>query len=219
MIEVLFFAVTREHVGHSSIELDAMDGATLGTCISHVMALYPTLKPLKPYIRFALNETFCSDLSTPLADGDVVAFIPPVSGGLEVPVLTNDPIDRERIESCVLGDDAGALVCFTGRVRNHTGAHAVMHLDYEAYGSMAIKTLTAIRVSVEEAFPEVRIALQHRLGRLGIGEVAVFIAVASPHRAAAFEACQSLIDRLKKDVPIFKKESRGDGSIWVGLGP
>ena len=195
MIEVLFFAVARERTGCSRIELPEDEFHTLGLCIERVMEMHPSLVPLKPYLRFALNETFCVDMDARVEAGDVIAFIPPVSGGVELPILTEEAIDREQIEALVLGDDTGALVSFTGRVRNHTQEHRVTHLDYEAYGPMATKTLQAIRDEVKDSFPGVRIALQHRLGRLEIGEVAVFIAVASAHRAVAFSACQTLIDR------------------------
>jgi molybdopterin synthase catalytic subunit len=84
---------------------------------------------------------------------------------------------------------------------------------------MALKVMAQIRGEVEAQWPGVRIACAHRLGVLPVGEIAVVVAAAAPHRAAAFAACQRYIDRLKEDVPIFKREVRGDGSVWVGMGP
>ena len=119
----------------------------------------------------------------------------------------------------VVGPDRGGVVTFTGVVRDHTGAHEVERLEYEAYEPMALKVLEEIRAEAGARFPGVRLAVHHRLGVLGIGEAAVVVVAAAPHRAAAFTACAFVIDRLKEDVPIFKKEVRGDGSVWVGLGP
>ena len=108
---------------------------------------------------------------------------------------------------------------FTGTVRDHTGPHGVVRLEYEAYEAMALKVLDQIGHEVADRFPGARVAIHHRLGVLEIGEAAVLIAVSTPHRAEAFAACAHAIERLKADVPIFKREVRTDGSVWVGLGP
>ena len=178
----------------------------------------PSLEGCLPYVRFAVNERFEYDLSRILEDGDTVALIPPVSGGLEPALLTGETLDPRVVEASVYSDECGAVVTFAGRVRNHTGEHQVVHLEYEAYGSMAERVFLELLQECRTAYPGVRIAVQHRIGLLSIGETAVVIAAASPHRADAFAACQTFIERLKEDVPIFKKEARGDGSVWVGMG-
>jgi molybdopterin synthase catalytic subunit len=110
-------------------------------------------------------------------------------------------------------------VTFTGCVRDHTGEHGVVRLEYEAYAEMAERVMDAIVGEAEALHPGARVAIRHRLGVLGVGELAVVIAASAPHRAAAFEACRFTIERLKADVPIFKKEVRTSGEVWVGLGP
>ena len=219
MINVLYFAVVRERVGRDGDQVDWSEGVTLGALRDQLVSRYPVVADLLPYVRFAVNQVFVSDLEHPLSDEDEVALIPPVSGGVAPALLTYEPIDGDALAESVYGNDCGALVTFAGRVRNHTGRHGVLHLDYEAYGAMAERVLNELLNEVVLLFPDVRLAVQHRLGHLNLGETAVFIAAASPHRAEAFAACQRLIDRLKEDVPIFKKEARGDGSVWVGLGP
>jgi len=219
MIEVLYFAIIRERIGRSEEGFEWQAGMTMSVLADTLLSRYPAIEPFLPHVRFALNETFVNDLSVSLSDGDVVALIPPVSGGNHIPLLTMEPIETQKLSEAVFGEDCGALVTFEGRVRNHTGAHQVLHLDYEAYGSMAERVLQELLNEVGAQFPTVRMCVQHRLGHLTLGDTAVAIVSAAPHRAAAFESCQRLIDRLKEDVPIFKKEARDDGSIWVGLGP
>ena len=133
--------------------------------------------------------------------------------------LHDAPLDARAVEALVAGPDRGAVVTFTGTVRDHTGAHRVDHLEYEAYRSMALKVMAQIRDEAAERFPGLRVAIHHRLGTLGVGEAAVVIAVSAAHRADTFAACSFVIERLKQDVPIFKKEVRADGTVWIGLGP
>ncbi len=132
--------------------------------------------------------------------------------------LTDDPLEPSLVERLVRADDRGAVLAFVGLVRDHTGPHRVERLEYEAYRPMAVKVFEGIRAEVDERWPGTRVAIHHRLGHLAVGEVAVVIAVAAPHRAETFDACRYAIERMKADVPIFKKEVRTDGSVWVGLG-
>jgi molybdopterin converting factor subunit 1 len=218
-IQVLFFAAARERVGLNAAHFDLDPGATLGALREALLAAHPPLEALQRHVRWARNEHFTRDFDTPLAEGDVVALIPPVSGGAPRVLLTHDPLDARAVEALVAGPDRGGLVTFTGTVRDHTGPHGVVRLEYEAYASMATRVLEQIAHEVVERWPAARVAIHHRLGALEIGEAAVVIAVSTAHRAAAFEACAYTIERLKADVPIFKKEIRTDGSEWVGLGP
>jgi MoaE-MoaD fusion protein len=218
-LEVLFFAAARERVGASEQSVTLPDGASVTDLLDHLVAAHAALRPLLPYLRVAVDEAFVSDLSLPLSGGQVVALIPPVSGGNAEVALSHAPLQADAIEALVAGPDRGALVTFEGRVRDHTGDHSVERLEYEAYETMALKTLLRIRDAAQSRWPSVRAAVHHRLGVLAIGEAAVVVAVSAPHRAPAFEACRFIIEELKKDVPIFKREVRGDGTIWVGLGP
>jgi molybdopterin synthase catalytic subunit len=113
---------------------------------------------------------------------------------------------------------AGALALFSGVVRDQTGGRRVKFLEYEAHGPMALAKMREIGAAIRSRWPTItRIALVHRIGRLEIGESSVMIAVSSPHRAQAFEACRFAIDTLKETVPIWKKEHFEDGEVWVGL--
>jgi molybdopterin synthase catalytic subunit len=113
----------------------------------------------------------------------------------------------------------GGIVTFTGMVRRHSRGITVDHLEYEAYGPMAVRVMTQLCDEIEAEIAGVRLAVEHRVGRLAIGDIAVVIAAAAPHRAEAFAACRAMIDRLKDRVPIWKKEVGDDGAEWIGLGP
>jgi molybdopterin synthase catalytic subunit len=116
-------------------------------------------------------------------------------------------------------DSAGGIVEFVGTVRNQTKGKTVLFLDFEAYAPMAIKEMTKIAEQAKKQFALEKIAIHHRIGKLEIGETAVVIAVAAPHRKAAFDACSFAIDTLKETVPIWKKEYFEDGSVWVSATP
>jgi molybdopterin synthase catalytic subunit len=109
----------------------------------------------------------------------------------------------------------GALALFLGVVRNEHAGRSVLHLEYEAYESMALSEMQAIEREARRRWPITEIRIVHRLGRMEIGETSVAVAVASPHRREAFEACRFAIDTLKKTVPIWKKEFYADGAVWL----
>ncbi len=218
-ITLLLFAAARERAGVGSAELALPDGATLADLVAAATARWPALEALWPYVRLAVDEAFVSDLRAPLRPGAEVAVIPPVSGGHPRVALVETPLDARTVEGLVVGPDRGGVVTFVGAVRDHTGEHGVTRLEYEAYPAMALRVLGDIVAGAEAEWPSVRAAVHHRVGVLAVGEAAVVVAVAAPHRGPAFAACQAIIDRLKADVPIFKKEVRTDGSVWVGLGP
>lgn len=133
--------------------------------------------------------------------------------------LTNNPIDVAQVIASVDDDAAGAVNTFIGTVRNRTDGRRVVRLEYEAYDSMALKEMEKLADIVRQRWPVEKLAIHHRKGVLHIGEVAVVIAVATPHRQAAFEACQYTIDTLKQTVPIWKKEIFEDGEVWVAAHP
>ena len=130
--------------------------------------------------------------------------------------FTTERIALEPLLEEVRGDECGALACFLGVVRDHARGRRVLHLDYEAYPPMAEVQMRLLFEEARARFGLERALVVHRTGRLAIGEASVAIVVATPHRAAAFDACRHLIDRLKETVPIWKKETYADGSAWIG---
>jgi molybdopterin synthase catalytic subunit len=130
-------------------------------------------------------------------------------------LLVREPIDAPALIHHVRTPGDGAIVTFDGCVRNQSHGHRTLYLDYEAYESMALSKIREIAAQLHARFPIDRVAIAHRLGRLEIGETSVFIAVSSPHRPAAFEACRFAIDTLKRTVPIWKKEYFEDGAVWA----
>jgi len=129
--------------------------------------------------------------------------------------FTREAIDAAALIDHVRAAEDGAVVTFDGCVRNHSHGRPTLYLDYEAYESMALTKMREIAAQIRAKFPIHRVAMAHRLGRLQIGETSVFIAVSSPHRPAAFDACRFAIDTLKRTVPIWKKEYFEDGAVWA----
>lgn len=134
-------------------------------------------------------------------------------------VITDSPLNPEACREAVADSSCGGQVVFTGAVRDHTGDRQTSYLEYEAYTPMAEKVLLEIFHKAKEAFPVKAMVVHHRTGTLQIGEIAVVVAVSAAHRKAAFEACMFIIDELKRDVPIWKKEISPDGSEWVSSRP
>jgi len=130
--------------------------------------------------------------------------------------ITDRPIDAEAVRTAVLGPGNGAVVVFHGAVRNRTGARRVTHLEYEAFEPMAVAGMARIAEALGQEHGIAALACTHRIGRLEIGEDAMVVAVSAPHRAAALAALEAFIVRLKRDVPIWKKEHFEGGAVWVG---
>jgi len=216
-VRTRLFARLREQAGVESETLELPAGSTLKDVYEALRLGHPAL-PDRAAVRAALNQEF-SDWTAEVADGDEVAFIPPVSGGAHgVGVLfelTEDPLDARRLEAAVAHKGAGAICTFTGIVRDTSRGRSVTHLDYEAYAEMAIAQMRKIGDEIAERWPEARVAMAHRTGKLEIGEASVVVAVSCPHRAEAIAACKWGIDRLKESVPIWKKEHAADGTYWI----
>ena len=224
-LRVLFFGMLRDLVGCPAEEIELPDGANLGSVFDRYASRHPRLRDLAPSIVAARNQEF-ADLATRLADGDEVAFLPPVSGGsdpdpMEIDsgghyfALTRCPIDTREVVARVLNGADGAVVTFEGVVRNNTKGRPTLYLDYECYEGMALKILAKIGCEIAGSHAVTRVAMVHRLGRMLIGETSVAVIVTAPHRKAAFEAALDGINRLKKLVPIWKKEYFVDGEVWV----
>ncbi|HEX8910248.1 MAG TPA: molybdenum cofactor biosynthesis protein MoaE, partial [Anaeromyxobacteraceae bacterium] len=151
-------------------------------------------------------------------DGAEVAVIPPVSGGAPRCRVVERPLALDEAVAAVRAPGRGAVVTFEGDVRGETQGRPVVRLEYEAYLPMAERTLARLAEELEREHGAA-VAIVHRVGHLAPGEAAVVIACAAPHRTPAFRACEAAIERLKHEVPIWKREVFQDGGVWVGLGP
>ncbi|MBV9404568.1 MAG: molybdenum cofactor biosynthesis protein MoaE, partial [Acidobacteriaceae bacterium] len=177
----------------------------------------------RPSILFARNREFTA-ADAVLANDDEVAFLPPVSGGTGPAIedekghffaITREAIDTQKLRQRLQTPADGAVVVFEGVVRNHTRQRATLYLDYECYEGMALQEMTRIGREIANQFEIDRMGIIHRLGRLQIGETSVAIVITAAHRKPAFEAALEAINRLKREVPIWKKEFFADGAVWV----
>jgi len=224
-VRTLFFGMLKDLAGRSSDSLNLPENATLGDVVAHYEELIPRLGELAASIAVSINQEFAGPDSK-LKDGDEIAFLPPVSGGLQEPdreriarrsysSIVREKINTQAVLARLKQPSDGAAVVFDGVVRDNTRGRRTLYLDYEAYEDMALKQMDALAGQTLEQFPIRDVAVVHRLGRLEIGETSVLIVVASAHRAAAFEACRWIIDTLKRTVPIWKKEYFEDGAVWA----
>jgi len=213
-ITLKFFAVVRERLGKSEMTLDLPEGSTVADARTRVDEMAGDAAPLVQRSMVMLNQEYAGPEET-LSDGDEIAFIPPVSGGDHFKVHA-DPLDTQAIAASVEDPGAGAIVTFAGVVRDNARGRKVLWLDYEAYPEAAEKMLARIGEEMREKWPVLKVAIEHRTGRLNIGEASVVIAVSSAHRDAAFEASAYAIERIKEIVPIWKKEFYEDGETWIG---
>jgi MoaE-MoaD fusion protein len=218
-IQVLYFAAARERAGTAKETIELPEGSNVGAALDELGRRHPPLAALVPHLRVAVNQEFAarSDL---VPEGCELALIPPVAGGaLGLFRIVDREPRLEEVVAAVGGLGQGGLVTFSGVVRDQTRGKRVVRLEYEAYPAMAEKKLAEVGAEAEAKWPGARLAIVHRTGTLIPGQVAVVIAASAPHRKEAFRACEHAIDRLKEDVPIWKKELYEDGEVWVGLGP
>lgn len=223
---VLFFGVLKEMAGMSSEDAEFPPGTDLRAVFDRYAARFPAVRNMAGSIVMARNQEF-SDPSAKLQEGDEIAFLPPVSGGaassdcLEISesghyfALTRHAIDTRALIARLLTGGEGAVVTFEGTVRNHTNGRLTLCLDYECYEPMALKLIRQIGCGLALAHTITRVAIVHRLGRLLVGETSVAVIVTAEHRRPAFDAALEGINRLKKTVPIWKKEHFADGEVWV----
>jgi molybdopterin synthase catalytic subunit len=206
-VKVRLFAGLRERAGWSQREVEA---ATVGD-------VWPTLElgDEPAGVLYAVNQEY-AERDHALADGDEVALIPPVSGGAFL--LRDEPLSLDAVVDEVRSDEAGAIATFTGTTRVHSRGRTVTHLDYEAYEGMAERVMAEIAELLHDRYELTGVAIHHRIGRVGIGETSVVIAVSAAHRQAALAACKDAIDELKERVPLWKKEVYDGGEEWIGRG-
>ena len=225
---VLFFGPLKDLVGRSTEDAEFPEGADLGAVWESCKTRYPSLRSLGGTVAMAQNREF-AEPSAKLIEGAEIALLPPVSGGSDhsPPVileqsenghyfaLTRRPIDTGRLVARLQTGAEGAVVVFEGTARNQTNGRRTLCLDYECYEPMALQEIARLGCEVAAARRLTRIGIVHRLGRILIGEASVVVVAAAPHRRAAFQGAEEAIDRLKKTVPIWKREHFCDGAVWV----
>lgn len=219
-ITVRCFASIREMLGEDTLELDVPEGTTVAGLKTLLAERAAALAEMPT--ACAVNRQY-AEPDRALDAGDEVAFIPPISGGSGAAErfgfeLVEGPLDPRPLEAAVRTDEDGAVVTFSGVTRNHNEGQAVTTLEYEAYGSMVDEVMRQLFAEAAEKFEIGRARVAHRLGEVPIGEASVLVVVASAHRGPAFEACRYLMDRLKSQAPIFKREllAGEGGARWVG---
>jgi molybdopterin synthase catalytic subunit len=222
-VRVLFFGRLKDIVGKSEEQAELSEGARVQDLFERYGRTFPELAKFRTSVVASVNQEF-AEWRAPLASGDEVAFLPPVSGGAipagaaveeNLCVLVRTAIETSEIVARLKAPPDGAVVVFEGIVRNHSGSRTTLYLEYEAYEAMALGKMREIGKEISEKFAIRRYAIVHRLGRLEIGETSVLIVVCSAHRAAAFDACRYGIDTLKRNVPIWKKDYFSDGAVWA----
>jgi molybdopterin synthase catalytic subunit len=211
------FASVREAVGAREVRLELADGATIDDLKRRLAVEYPRLVPMLATTVFAIDDEYVP-FEERLHDGAEIALIPPVSGGSGDGLfrVTHEAMNADDLVKLVRRDEAGAVALFYGDVRNHSEGRSVERLEYEAHESMALRKMREVAAETKQRFPDVcGIGVWHRIGTLEIGETSLLVAVSSPHRKDAFEACHWCVDRIKEVVPVWKKEHWSDGSAWV----
>jgi MoaE-MoaD fusion protein len=233
-IRVRLFAIQRELAGTREVRLELQDSGSVEDAWAALVARYPALAPGRAFVRFARNADY-ADPGTRLADGDELAVIPPVSGGVEERILElrDEPFAADilaELEARLGTAEDGAVVGFIGRTRATPGtpapgqeAEAARHagrsvesLEYEAHGPMVLGVLGQIADEIRDRFGVERLAIVHRTGDVPLGEASVAIVAVAPHRDAAFEAARYAIDETKARAPIWKAERFRDGHVWIG---
>lgn len=219
-VTVRLFARLRDIAGSEIVERFEGDAVTVQALRARVAASHPALTPFLPGVAVAVNEEYVMDDGLPLSDGDVVALIPPISGGAnETPrfLVTAEVLRPQALRDAVMTPASGAAVVFEGVVRDHHEGHDVLRLEYEAYPEMAERQLRSVAAEVLEEYREREvhdIAVHHRIGTLEVGETSLLVAVSAAHRRDAFEAALRTVDRVKETVPVWKKEWGPDGAQW-----
>lgn len=210
-VRLLAFASAADAVGGAEQDLEVPAGSNVAALRAFLGTHHPALLPLLPRLAIAVDGEVVGD-DAPLTDGGEVALLPPVSGGGGPRVrLTDEPLDLAAIEAAVAGPDCGAVVSFIGTVRDAHAGRPVERLTYSAYRPMAERRLAGLAEELERRHG-VRLAVVHRLGTLLPGEASVAIVAAAAHRGAAFDATRECLERLKREVPVWKREHYADGT-------
>jgi molybdopterin synthase catalytic subunit len=224
-IRLLAFASASDALGAGELDVELPEAARVADLRAWLDERYPALSPLWPRLAVAVNGAIAKS-DDPLGEGAEVALLPPVSGGSGEAAagaaarpkveLVDAPIDAQDVIARVASPSCGAVLLFLGTVRDHSRrrdqtASVVLKLTYTAYRPMARQALERIAADLERATEGLRVAIVHRLGEIPVGEASVAIAAAARHRAAAYEASRQALERLKSEVPIWKREHYSDG--------
>ncbi len=220
--KVRLFARLADLAGTRETEVELGEGLSVGEAFRLLCQRFPELAAHAETLMYAVNAEYVH-ADHPLRGGDELALIPPVSGGAEPrpePVegpfeVTAERLDPQRLAEHVRRDDSGAVAVFSGVVRDNSRGRRVLYLEYDAYPEMATRVMRELAAEAAARWPLTGVAMQHRTGRLEIGEASLVIAVSSAHRKEAFEACHHLVDRFKEVVPIWKKEVWEGGEVWI----
>ena len=217
-MRVLFFGMLQDRFGAEE-RLEQFPGFTVTDLLQYYRVVAPELQGMWDVLAVAVNQQYAAGAAR-LSDGDEVALLPPVSGGSQEGKPMHIKLVRQRIDTQAIADEIkaaedGAVTIFDGIVRNNTRGRQTLYLNYTAYEAMALEQMQALAAEAKERFNVRDVAMVHRLGRLEIGETSILIAVASAHRGVTFDACRWLIDTLKKQVPIWKREVFVDGAVWA----
>ncbi|HZP95898.1 MAG TPA: molybdopterin converting factor subunit 1 [Candidatus Limnocylindria bacterium] len=215
-VVIRLFASYREAAGVGRIEIELPPGAAVRDAIAEIVKRHPLVAEGRQVVIARNREYVTAD--EPLADGDEVALIPPVSGGATsiAPILVSaSPLSVDDVLAAVRDRGFGGVVVFLGTVRDRSRGKRVTHLEYEAYAEMAEAKMREIANKLEAKYAPSRVVMHHRVGALALGDIAVIVAAGAPHRDAAFAAARDGIDELKTVVPIWKKEFSDDGAVWI----
>lgn len=216
-IRVRLFAALAEAVGRRELTLCGLaEPATAGAVGEALFERFPQAAGMRESVMYAVNAEYVQ-ADFPVTSRDSVALIPPVSGGAEDGLfrIVEEAISADALHALVLRPEAGAVAVFLGVVRDNNLGREVDYLEYDAYPEMAERVMGRIGEEIRARWDVAEVAMQHRVGRLEIGEASVGVAVSSAHRAEATDACRYGIDRLKAVVPIWKKEVWSDGEEWI----
>jgi MoaE-MoaD fusion protein len=215
-VKVLFFGLTHDLTGLREEQVDLGEGENLQGLRRFYESRFPRLGDLADSLLFAVNQQIAEPLAE-LHEGDEVAFMPPVSGGMDESWyrITSEKIRASEFAQSLQTSSDGAVVTFEGVVRDHSNGQKTLYLEYEAYNAMAVRKMEEIAAEAKAKFDIDSVGIIHRIGKLEIGETSVAIVVTAAHRRPAFEACLYLIDRLKQVVPVWKKEYFENGAVWA----
>ena len=218
--EVLLFAGLKERSGQARVRVRVPIGASVAEIVHALGVAIPAIAAALPHCRVAVGQEFAAPDRVPEV-GEEIAVIPPVSGGHDGAriLLSHTALSIDAAIASVAAVEHGGIATFSGHVRRQSRGRLVAWLEYEAYEPMALREMERIAARVQDEVSSASVAIHHRLGRLELGETAVIVAAAAPHRAEAFAACRLAIEALKRDVPIWKREVADDGAVWIGLGP
>ncbi len=213
-VQVKLFGAIREAVGEKELSVRLPDNADANALRRLLASQHPIFQDFGERLAVSVNYEVAA-LDTTLSEGDEVAFLPPVSGGAGQCWLTDQPLQVEEALRRVNGPGMGGIVTFVGAVRDNARGRDIRFLEYEAYPEMAVREMDKIAAEAARRWPGTQVSIGHRSGHLEIGDIAVVVVAAAPHRGEAFEACRYAIDTLKETVPIWKKEVATDGEYWV----